>query len=202
MSRGRFVALEGGDGTGKSTQAGRLADALDALLTREPGGTALGEGIRHLVLDPAGPTIGRRAEALLMAAARAQHVEEVIEPALAAGRDVVTDRFIGSSVAYQGHGRELDPGEVHELSRWATVGLEPDLTVLLEVSEAVAAERLGLDLDRLESAGDAFHRRVAAGYLAQAAADPDRWVTVDASGSVDDVAAAVRAAVEARLPSC
>src|SRR5437868_1181176 len=123
-ARGRFIAFEGGEGTGKSTQARLLADHLEALLTREPGGTGVGERIRHLVLDADGDPVAERAEALLFAAARAQHVAEVIRPVLEAGRHVVTDRFLHSSVAYQGYGRGLPPGDIADLSRWATGGLE------------------------------------------------------------------------------
>lgn len=197
-ARGAFVAFEGGEACGKSTQAARLAARRGALLTREPGGTALGERVRSLFLDPATGHVDARAEALLVAAARAQHVAEVIDPTLAAGRDVVTDRFTGSSLAYQGHGRGLPVEEVRRLSAFATGGVDPELYVLLTVSPEVAAMRLGAERDRLEAAGDDFHARVAAGYLALAAED-DRWVVVDGSGTPDDVEAAVWAAVSGRL---
>jgi dTMP kinase len=176
-----FIAFEGGEGSGKSTQAERLAGRLGALLTREPGGTRLGEELRALLL--AGPDeIAPRAEALLMAAARAQHVAEVIGPALAAGRAVVTDRFTGSSLAYQGHARGLGVEAVAALSAFATDGLRPDVTVLLEVPALVAAgRRAGSRLDRIESAGDDFHRLVADGYARLAAAEPT-WVAVDGDG--------------------
>ncbi len=197
--RGRLIAFEGGEGAGKSTQARLAADALGAVLTREPGGTALGERIRNLVLDPASVALDDRAEALLMAAARAQHVAEVIEPALRGGTDVVTDRFTPSSVAYQGHGRGLPPEEVRQLSLWATVGLEPDVVVLLEVAAPVAAARLRGERDRMEAAGKEFHRAVADGFRAMAAADPGRWVVIDGEGPVDEVARRVRAALADRL---
>ena len=190
-----LIAFEGGEGTGKSTQAARLADRLGAVLTREPGGTALGSRIRGLVLDPANRELADRAEALLMAADRAQHVAEVIRPALDANRIVVTDRFAGSSLAYQSYGRGLPLDEVEHLSRWATDGVWPDLVVLLDVPEAVAEERLGAERDRMEEVGDGFHGRVVAGFRALAAADPDRWVVVDGTGSVDDVADRVWAVV-------
>lgn len=196
--RGRFLAIEGGDATGKSTQARLLSDRLGALLTREPGGTEVGEKVRDLVLDPALP-VSPRSEALLMAAARAQHVAQVIEPALASGRTVVTDRFIGSSLAYQGFGRGLDVAEVAALSAFAADGLQPDLVVLLELPLDVAAARLGSQPDRLEREGAPFHARVAAGFRQLAAADPEHWVAVDGSGSIDEVAARVWAAVD-RLP--
>jgi dTMP kinase len=194
----RFVVFEGGEGTGKSTQAALLAARLGAVLTHEPGGTVLGARIRAIVLDPGvGTGLDVRAEALLMAADRAQHVAEVIRPALARGDDVVGDRFSGSTLAYQGHARGLDVGELARLSAWATGGLEPDLVVLLDVPASVAASRMKGDADRMEAAGDEFHRRVAEGYLALAAADPDRWRVVDGSGPVHEVEALVAKAVEA-----
>lgn len=190
-----FIAFEGGEGSGKSTQAERLAARLGGLLTREPGGTRLGEELRGLLL--AGPDeIVPRAEALLMAAARAQHVAEVIAPALAAGRVVVTDRFTGSSLAYQGHARGLGVAAVAALSAFATDGLRPDVTVLLEVPAAVAAERrAGSRPDRIESAGDHFHRLVTDGYARLAAADPT-WVVVDGDGDLSVVAQRVWDAVQ------
>lgn len=196
--RGRFLAVEGGDATGKTTQARLLAERLGALLTREPGGTDVGERVRQLVLDPSLP-VAPRTEALLMAAARAQHVTEVIEPTLASGRSVVTDRFTASSLAYQGVGRGLDVGEVGALSAFATAGLQPDLVVLLDLPLDVAAARLSSEPDRLEMEGAPFHARVSAAYRRLAAADPDRWVVVPAGGSIDEVAAQVWAAVD-RLP--
>ena len=193
-----FVAFEGGEACGKSTQAARLAARRGALLTREPGGTVLGERIRSLFLDPATGDVDGRAEALLVAAARAQHVSSVIAPALARGEDVVTDRFTGSSLAYQGYGRGLPVESVRALSTFATDGLVPDLTVLLRVDASVAAHRLGDDRDRLESAGDDFHERVARGYDALASSEPG-WVVVDGGGTVEEVEAAVWAAVSGRL---
>lgn len=187
MSRGRLIALEGGEGCGKSTQAARLATRLGAVLTREPGGTAVGERVRDLLLDPALVDLDPRAEALFMAAARAQHVASVIAPALAAGQDVVTDRYAHSSLAYQGFGRGLDVEAVRALSDFATGGLWPDVVVLLDVPVEVAAARLG-PLDRFEAAGAEFHRRVVEGFRALAAAEPERWVVVSGVGSVDDVA--------------
>lgn len=184
-SRGIFVAFEGGEATGKSTQAARLASRIDAVLTREPGGTPVGEQIRSLLLDPAN-VVDARAEALLMAAARAQHVHDVIEPALASGRHVVTDRFTASSLAYQGSGRGLPLEEVRALSAFATAGLEPDLYVLLDVPPEVAAARRSREHDRMEAAGDAFHQRVRDAFLALALAD-DRWLVVDGSLPPDEV---------------
>jgi dTMP kinase len=198
---GRFVAFEGGEGSGKSTQAARLAGRLGAVLTHEPGGTAIGTAVRALLLDPATTGLDPRAEALLMAADRAQHVAEVVAPALAEGRDVVTDRFAGSSLAYQGHGRGLSVDEVEHLSRWAAAGTWPDLVVLLTVPAEVSAARTGGARDRLEAAGEAFHRRVAEGFLALAASDPDRWVVLDGTAPEDEVEAAVWAAVTRRWPA-
>jgi dTMP kinase len=195
--RGRFIVFEGGEGSGKSTQAALLAGRLGAVLTREPGGTGVGARIRAIVLDDPGEVaapVDIRAEALLMAADRAQHVAEVIRPALERGDCVVSDRFTGSTLAYQGYARGLDVAELARISAWATGGLEPDVVVLLEVPPTVAAARMDRAFDRMEAAGPDFHRRVAEGYRIVAAADP-RWVVVDGSGSVDEVAARVAAAV-------
>lgn len=192
--RGRFIALEGIDGSGKSTQARLLAERTGAVLTREPGGTPLGERLRAVVLDREGPPMGARAEALLIAAARAQLVEEVIAPALAAGRDVVTDRFSGSTLAYQGHGRGLDVAELARISAWAAAGLEPDVVVLLDAPAVELVARAG-PADRITDAGVAFLERVRRGYLELAASHPG-WVVVDATGTPGEVAARVRAAVE------
>ncbi|HSL56736.1 MAG TPA: dTMP kinase [Acidimicrobiales bacterium] len=198
-SRGVFVAFEGADFTGKSTQAARLADHLGALLTREPGGTRLGERVRDLLLDPLHDEMADRAEALLYAAARAQHVAEVIRPALDSGRTVVTDRFVASSLAYQAAGRGLDLDTVRSLSEFAVDGTWPDLNVLIEVPAEVRRTRAAATPDRLEGAGDAFHDRVAAAFAAFAAADPEHWAVVDGSGPVDEVAQRVRAVVADRL---
>ncbi len=199
MTRGRFIAFEGGEACGKSTQAARLADALDAVLTREPGGTAIGAQLRAVLLDPATVDLSARAEALLMAADRAQHVAEVIEPALAAGRHVVTDRFAGSSIAYQGHGRGLPVEEIRDLSMWATGGVWPDLVILLDVPPAEADRRLGAARDRMEAEPVSFHDAVIEGFRAQAAAEPERWVVIDGTPSIEVVSAAVVAAVTERL---
>jgi dTMP kinase len=200
VGRGRLIAFEGGEASGKSTQAARLAADLGAVLTREPGGTDIGARIREIVLDPAASVIAPTTEALLMAADRAQHVAEVIEPALASGKDVVTDRYIPSSLAYQGYGRGLDVDEVRRLSVWAATGVEPDLVVFLEVPASVAADRLQ-GRDRMEAEGRDFHARVADGYRQLAASEPDRWLVVDGEGSVDEVATRVRDAVEKWMAS-
>lgn len=198
-TRGRFIAFEGGEACGKSTQARRLAESLGAVLTREPGGTAIGARIRELVLGLDTVDLAPRAEALLMAADRAQHVAELVEPALAAGRHVVTDRFAGSSIAYQGFGRGLPIEEVRMLSEWATAGVWPDLIVLLDVPADEAARRLGDATDRMEAEPADFHAAVLDGFHAQAALEPGRWVVIDGAGSIDAVAAAVNAVVGERL---
>lgn len=197
--RGRFIAFEGGDGSGKSTQAGLLAERLGAELTREPGGTSISDKIRQVVLDPAHGELTDRTEALLMAAARAQHVEERIVPALSAGRHVVSDRFVASSLAYQGVGRDLGVDVVAELNEFATNGLEPDLTVFLDTDPSAARGRLGDDLDRIEEAGEDLGRTVVETYRRFAAESPDCWVLVDANGSIDEVSARVAEAVHDRL---
>jgi dTMP kinase len=192
-----LIVLEGGEATGKSTQAELLAGTLGAVLTREPGGTATGERIRALLLDPTLPTLNVRAEVLLLLAARAQHVAEVIEPALSAGRDVVCDRFSGSTLAYQGWGRGVDADDLRRLSSWASGGLEPDRVVLLEVPREVALGRLrgrGAG-DRMEAEDGAFFDRVATGFAELANADPDRWSVVDGDGSAAEVAERVARAV-------
>ncbi|MGH9116936.1 MAG: dTMP kinase [Acidimicrobiales bacterium] len=198
-ARGRFIALEGGDASGKSTQAALLAAHLGARCTREPGSTELGERVRQILLHVDDVHLDPRAEALLFAAARAQHVAEVIGPALAAGETVVADRYIASSLAYQGFGRALGVDDVRRINDWATAGLWPDLIVLLDVPADVAATRFGGDRDRLEAAGHDFHQRVAEGYAELAAAEPDRWIVVDGAAGVDVVAARVRDAVDRRL---
>jgi dTMP kinase len=193
-----FVAFEGGEASGKSTQAARLASRIGAVLTREPGGTALGERLRAILLDGR-DAVEPRAETLLMAAARAQHVAEVIRPALAAGRHVVCDRFVGSSLAYQGAGRGLGVDAVAAVSAFATAGLAPDVTVLLTVPIDAARARVADGaLDRIESAGAAFHARVTEAYAALAAGDPT-WVVVDGSAGPDEVEAAVWDALRGRL---
>ncbi|GAB7191600.1 dTMP kinase [Kineococcus sp. NUM-3379] len=199
---GVFVALEGGDGSGKSTQARLLAEWVrteagrEVVLTREPGGTEVGTALRQVLLlreEPLEP----RAEALLFAADRAQHVAEVVRPALERGALVVTDRYVDSSLAYQGAGRALEQAEVERLSRWATQGLLPDLTVVLDVDPATAAARRGRDAtrageDRMESESAAFHERVRRQFLRLAAREPERYLVVDASGGPEEVARVVR----------
>jgi dTMP kinase len=200
MAEGRYIALEGSEGSGKSTHARRLATALDAVLTREHGGTEIGLLIRSIVADPANIALTARAEALLIAADRAQHLEELVMPALAAGRHVVTDRSLYSSLAYQGYGRGLPLDQVRAVNEWAIGGRWPDLVILLDVPADQLARRLRRrELDRFERAGAAFYERVVEGYRALAAAEPDRWVVVDGQRTVDSVARTIRAAVRERL---
>lgn len=185
---GRFITLEGGDGAGKTTQAELLeewlrARGLEVVRTREPGGTSLGRQLRELLLHGNEP-IDPRAEALLYAADRAQHVAQVVRPALERGAIVVQDRYIDSSLAYQGAGRVLEVDDVRRLSSWASGGLQPDLTVLLDVSPELAVERrasAGGVADRLEREATDFHTAVRLGFLALAAAEPGRFLTLDAA---------------------
>ena len=193
-----FISFEGLDGCGKTTQAAMLADALEAegqriVRVREPGGTPAGERIRSLLLDP-GETIAPVAEALLYAAARAQLVDDVIRQALRDGAHVVADRFIDSSLAYQGVARGLGVEPVLEVNRFATGGLFPDRTVLLWLDGGEAARRRDAEPDRIEAEGDGFQERVARGFEDLAARFPDRIVEVDAGGSPDEVLARVRRA--------
>lgn len=198
---GLFITLEGGDGAGKSTQAELLGQWLESrgyevVRTREPGGTQLGVALRDLLLH--GADIAPRAEAMLYAADRAQHVAEVVRPALQRGAVVVQDRYIDSSLAYQGAGRPLDPAEIRGLSEWATGELWPDLTILLDVSPELAIERrakVGAQADRLESEAADFHRRVREGFLGLADAEPQRFLVLDASTPVADLHAAITARV-------
>jgi len=189
--RGLFVTFEGIDRSGKTTQATRLADWLgeDAVLVREPGGTPLGSRVRELVKDST-LEVSPRAEALLFAAARAELVATVIRPALEDGKVVVSDRFLDSSLAYQGEARGLGVDEVERMNRFATEGLLPDLTFLLVLDPAVAAERAGM-LDRFEDEGLPLQRSVAGAYERLADADPGRWRRIDAGRSADEVHADV-----------
>jgi dTMP kinase len=206
VSRGVFITFEGGDGSGKTTQAellGRwLTDAGRTVVrTREPGGTEVGIEVREIVLHHRGD-ITPRAEALLYAADRAHHIATLVRPALERGDVVIQDRYIDSSVAYQGAGRVLDPEAVRGLSEWATEGLQPDLTILLDLDAGAARGRLDearTRYDRLEAEASEFHDRVRDAYLALADAEPARFLVVDASLPVDEIAGAIRARVTGLL---
>ncbi|MCA4134467.1 dTMP kinase [Arthrobacter sp. M4] len=204
---GLFIAFEGGDGAGKSTQAARLAESLEAmgcsvLRTREPGGTPIGEKLRSLVLDHGNGTIDTRTEALMFAASRAAHVSQVIVPALARGVVVITDRYIDSSVAYQGAGRGLGTEDVRRLNEWATEGLWPDLTVLLDVEPGHGRERRTAGAaaeDRLESEPDDFHARIRTAFLDLAETRPREYLVLPANRPIDELAAAILERVKALL---
>ncbi|MFE4205673.1 dTMP kinase [Streptomyces goshikiensis] len=202
---GFFIALEGGDGAGKSTQVQALADWIrgkghEVVVTREPGATPVGKRLRSILLDVSSAGLSNRAEALLYAADRAEHVDTVVRPALERGAVVITDRYIDSSVAYQGAGRDLSPTEIARISRWATGGLVPNLTVLLDVSPEAARERFTEAPDRLESEPAEFHQRVRAGFLTLAAADPGRYLVVDAGQDPESVSTVVRHRLDRMLP--
>ncbi|CAB4850662.1 MAG: dTMP kinase [Actinobacteria bacterium] len=200
MTTGRYITLEGTEGCGKSTHAARLAEALSAVLTRETGGTAIGQRIRTILHDTSVTDLAPRAEALLAAADRAQHLTEVVAPALAAGRHVVSDRSVYSTLAYQGYGRELPLDELRSINEWAMGGLWPELVLLLDVDTAVLERRMrGRQLDRFEQEGDEFHQRVRDGFRAMAASEPERWVIIDAGQSLEVVSAAIRAAARDRI---
>jgi dTMP kinase len=191
-----FVVFEGGDGVGKTTQVELccrwLADlGHQVVRTFEPGDTPVGAAVRRLVLDPATGEMSPRAEALLYAADKAQHVFAVVRPALARGAVVVCDRYVDSMLAYQGAGRLLDPAEVEQVARWATEELRPDLTVLLDTEPGQAVYAKG-DPDRLEAAGEVFHDAVRRFFLRLAQQDPDRYLVLDARGSRESIAAKVR----------
>jgi dTMP kinase len=199
---GLFITLEGGDGTGKSTQSALIGDwytqqGREVVFTREPGGTDLGNELREIVLHSRGH-IAPRAEALLYAADRAHHIATVVRPALERGAVVIQDRYLDSSVAYQGAGRVLDPQEVRHVSMWATEGLVPDVTVVLDLDPAIGRDRLDAankQFDRLEAEALDFHTRVREAYLAMAAAEPQRFLVVDATLDRD----VIRDAIVARL---
>lgn len=192
---GYFIVFEGGEGAGKSTQEGLLAAALEergltVVRTREPGGTPAAEAIRHVVLSPDYAGLDPRAEALLFAAARGEHAARVIRPALLRGDVVICDRYIDSSVAYQGFARGLGPKRVRDLSLWATDELVPDLTVVLDIDPTDGLARFS-ERDRLEAEPLEYHRQVRAAYLAMAEDDPDRYLVINARDSVDQIAQAI-----------
>jgi dTMP kinase len=195
-----YIAFEGAEGCGKSTQARRLAEAIGAVLTRETGGTAIGQRLRDILHDTDVTDLNDHAEALIVAADRAQHVAEVVRPAIDAGRHVVSDRSVYSTLAYQGYGRGLPIDEVRAINKWAIGDTWPELVVLLTVPASVTAARMSRrELDRFEQAGADFHARVEAGFAAMAEADSDRWIVIDASGPLDAVSRQIRGAVRERL---
>ena len=208
-SPGLFIAFEGGDGAGKSTQAARLAETLETrgltvLRTREPGGTPIGEKLRSLVLDHGHGHIDAHTEALIFAASRAAHASQVIRPALERGEVVLTDRYIDSSVAYQGAGRDLGADAVRTLNEWATSGLQPDLTVLLDVDPADGRRRRTAGdaaEDRLESEADEFHTTIRGAFLELAASRPDTYLVLPADLPVTELAARILTRVDTLLAS-
>ncbi|MGC5006872.1 dTMP kinase [Streptomyces sp. NBC_00353] len=202
---GFFLVLEGGDGAGKSTQVEALAEWIRAkghevVVTREPGATPVGKRLRSILLDVSSAGLSNRAEALLYAADRAEHVDSLVRPALERGAIVISDRYIDSSVAYQGAGRDLSPTEIARISRWATSGLVPHLTVLLDVDPETARERFTEAPDRLESEPPEFHARVRSGFLTLAAADPTRYLVVDAGQEPESITTVVRHRLDQLLP--
>ena len=206
-TQGRLIAIEGGEGAGKSTQSALLAAAIGAELSREPGGGRVAERIRELLLDPTLGALAPRAELHLLLAARAQHLWARIEPALGAGRNVVVDRFAGSTLAYQGYGRGIPVGEVRHACDLAAGGVWPDLSVLLDLPLEMAEQRraaqrvgsAGAGLDRFEGEDREFHLRVQSGFRQIAAEDPEHWVVIDASAPEPEVAAKVVEAVQSHL---
>ncbi|MCF2539083.1 dTMP kinase [Streptomyces sp. FB2] len=202
---GFFIALEGGDGAGKSTQAEALAEWIrgkghEVVVTREPGATPVGKRLRSILLDVSSAGLSHRAEALLYAADRAEHVDTVVRPALERGAVVISDRYVDSSVAYQGAGRDLSPTEIARINRWATNGLAPHLTVLLDVAPETARERFTEAPDRLESEPAEFHARVRSGFLTLAAADPGRYLVVDGAQEPEAVTTVIRHRLDQMLP--
>ncbi|MFH1312716.1 MAG: dTMP kinase [Candidatus Eisenbacteria bacterium] len=205
MGTGIFITLEGIEGSGKTTQVELLKDLLTAsgfevLLTREPGGSPIGEKIRHILLDTANAAMEPLTELFLYEASRTQHVEEVIGPALKAGKAVLCDRFYDASTAYQGYARGIGAPTVADLNLVATAGKKPDLTIVLDLPVSVGLKRLGQNLDRIEGETTAFHEKVRKGYLEIAKAEPERVKVVDASGPPEEIFAKVKTIVEDLLP--
>lgn len=200
MAPPAYIALEGPEGCGKSTQARLLATTLGAVLTRETGGTPVGQRLREILHDVAVTDLDARAEALMIAADRAQHVATVVRPALDAGRHVVSDRSVYSTLAYQGYGRELPLDDVRHINDWALRGTWPSLVVLLEVPATAIARRMrSRQLDRFELEDPAFHERVVTGFREMADHEPGRWAVVDATRPTDEVAADIARLVADRL---
>jgi dTMP kinase len=201
---GVFVCFEGGEGAGKSTQSRLLCSWLEerghtVLLTFEPGDTEVGQALRRIVLSPETGELSHRTEALLYAADKAEHVDTVVLPALARGEVVITDRYVDSSLAYQGAGRDLELADVERVNRWATGDLRPHLTVVLDLAPEAGLGRF-TERDRIEGESVEFHQRVRQGFLDLAAADPDHYLVLDARAPVEEIAAAIRSRVEVLLP--
>lgn len=196
--KSRFIAFEGGDASGKTTQAERVASKINAVFTREPGGTPVGESLRSILLNPISP-LALRTEALLMAASRAQLVQEVINPTLTKGQHVVTDRYISSSLAYQGYASGLPIDEVLSLSLFATEELIPDLTVLIDLPVEESMKRRDKNPDRFEQENIEFHERVRNGYLEMARTNSDKWIVINGTKSQENVAKDVDQAILDRL---
>ena len=200
MTRGRYIAFEGLEGCGKSTHVTRLAATLNGITTREPGGTAIGASLRAAMLDTLNTMLSPRAEALMMAADRAQHLEELVLPALNAGTHVVSDRSAYSSLAYQGYGRLLDIDELKRFNNWAIAGNWPDLVVFIDVPLDILLERLKKrELDRFEREDRAFFERIHAGFTAMATSDPQRRLVIDGTPPKDELASTIATAVKQRL---
>ena len=200
MTRGRYIAFEGLEGCGKSTHVTRLAATLSGITTREPGGTSIGASLRAAMLDTSNTMLSPRAEALMMAADRAQHLEELVLPALNAGTHVVSDRSAYSSLAYQGYGRLLDIDELKRFNNWAIAGNWPDLVVFIDVPLDTLLERLKKrELDRFEREDRAFFERIHAGFTAMATSDPQRWLVIDGTPPKDELASTIATAVKLRL---
>ena len=200
MTTPLYIALEGLEGCGKSTHTKRLGEHLNAVITREPGGTRIGTLLRAILADPENSDLDRRTEALLMAADRAQHMAEVIKPALDRGQHVVSDRSIYSTLAYQGYGRQLGTEALLSISTWALNDRLPDLVIYIDVPTDVLNARLAKrDLDRFEREGADFFARIAEGFRELRAADPQRWIIIDGTVPKDDVEAAIRTQVNDRL---
>jgi dTMP kinase len=204
VNKGIFITFEGIEGCGKSTQAKRVREmliesGLEVVYTREPGGSCIGEQIRDILLDPKNTAMVPLTELLLYEASRHQHMAEVINPALEAGKVVICDRFFDASTAYQGHARGLNVADVERLNLIASGGKRPDLTIILDLPAEIGLKRIGKNPDRIEGEGVEFHERVRAGYLKIAAREPDRVKVVDGSGTIDETFIKVWAPVESLL---
>jgi dTMP kinase len=200
MTTARYIAFEGLEGCGKSTHVTRLAAALGAVATREPGGTTIGASLRATMIDAANTMLSPRAEALLMAADRAQHLDELVTPTLQRGQHVVSDRSAYSSLAYQGYGRQLDLAMLKQFNSWAIGNRWPDLVVYIDVPLDILLERLKKrELDRFEREDRSFFERIAHGFNEMAKAEPDRWLIVDGTPPKDELAATILREVASRL---